>query len=65
MGIIYLPKKKIKEFISNYQLFGKNKVQFTEFLNFLISKGNKINTFKYNGLWYEFDDLEDLKSFNR
>lgn len=65
MGIIFLPKKKIKGFIKSYQSFGKNKVQFTEFLNFLILKGNKISTFKYNGLWYEFDDLEDLKSFNR
>ena len=63
MGIIYLPQKKIKGFINSYEYYNKNKVQFTEFLNFLISKNNKISTFSYNSFWYEFDDIQDLKSF--
>ena len=63
MGIIYLPQNKIKNFINSYKIYGKNKVQFTEFLNFLISRKNKISTFSYNNFWYEFDDTEDLKSF--
>ena len=62
MGIIYLPQKKIKGFIKDYMYYNKTKVQFTEFLNFLTLK-KKISTFVYNGLWYEFDDVNDLKSF--
>ena len=63
MGLIYLPQKKIKGFIDSYKSYGKNKVQFTEFLNFLIKQKKTISTFSYNGLWYEFDDLDDLLSF--
>ena len=63
MGIIYIPQKKISDFIKSYKSYGKRKVQFTEFINFLILKKKKINTFSYNGLWYEFDDMEDLISF--
>jgi len=65
MGIIYLPQKKIKGFIDSYKYYGKNKVQFTEFLNYLILKKNKISTSSYNSFWYEFDDIEDLFSFNK
>ena len=65
MGIIYLPQKKIKGFIDSYNRYGKNKVQFTEFLNYLILRKNKISTFSYNSYWYEFDDIEDLISFNK
>ena len=65
MGIIYLPHNKIKKFINSYKSYGKNKVQFTEFLNFLILKNYKIATFPYNGLWYEFDDIKDLISFKK
>ncbi len=65
MGIIYLPKKKIKSFIDSYKYYGKTKVQFTEFLNYLILKKYKISTFGYNSFWYEFDDIEDLISFNK
>ena len=63
MVIIFVPQKRIKGFISGYKYYNKNKVQFTEFLNFLISKRHKINTFSYNSFWYEFDDIKDLKSF--
>ena len=65
MGIIYIPQKKIKGFIDNYKSYGKNKVQFTEFLNFLILERNEISTFSYNSFWYEFDVMEDLLSFNK
>lgn len=63
MGIIYLPKDKISGFIDSYKIYGKKKVQFTEFLNFLIKKKKNISTFAYNKLWYEFDDLNDLLLF--
>lgn len=65
MGIVYLPKKKIKNFIYSYKSYGKNKVQFTEFLNYLILKNYKISTCSYKSFWYEFDDMEDLLSFNK
>tara|TARA_Y100000389_G_C17447620_1_gene512587 strand:- start:1740 stop:2462 length:723 start_codon:yes stop_codon:yes gene_type:complete len=65
MGIVYLPQKKIKGFIDNYKYYRKDKVQFTEFLNYLILKNNKISTWSYNSFWYEFDDMEDLLSFNK
>lgn len=65
MGIIYLPKEKIKGFIDSYKFYNKNKVQFTEFLNYLILEKNNISTLSYNNFWYEFDDMEDLLSFNK
>ena len=65
MGIIYLPLNRIKDFIYYYKSYKKTKVQFTELLNYLILKKNKINTISYNSFWYEFDDIEDLKTFNK
>ena len=65
MGIIYVPKEMIEKVIFFYRKRKKKKIQFTEFLNFLISKKLEVNTFSYNGLWYEFDDIQDLKSFTK
>jgi len=65
MGIIYIPKIMIKVFISKYKVYKKNKVQFTEFLNFLILNKIVIKTFSYSGKWYEFDDIEDLITFKK
>jgi len=65
MGIIYIPKIMIKVFISKYKVYKKNKVQFTEFLNFLILNKIVIKTFSYSGKWYEFDDIEDLVTFKK
>jgi choline kinase len=65
MGIIYLPLNRIKDFIYSYKSYKKTKVQFTELLNYLILKKNKINTISYNSFWYEFDDIEDLITFNK
>tara|TARA_Y100000996_G_C22522305_1_gene642970 strand:- start:90 stop:809 length:720 start_codon:yes stop_codon:yes gene_type:complete len=64
MGIIYIPKDIIKHVTNYYEMRDKRKIQFTEFLNFLISKKLELSTFPYKGLWYEFDDIHDLKSFN-
>lgn len=64
LGIIYIPKNKIRLFIENYKKIKKKKIQFTSLLNILINKFKyKIDTIKYNGPWYEFDDQEDLKNF--
>jgi choline kinase len=64
LGLIYIPKKKIKNFIYLYKNLSQKKIQFTNFLNILISKfGHEIDTVKYTGLWYEFDDQDDLENF--
>ena len=64
MGLIYLPQKKIKTFLKEYKIYKKKKVQFTEFLNYLIKKNSIFGT-EYKGLWYEFDDIEDVKLFKQ
>lgn len=64
LGLIYIPQKKIKPFIESYKKIKQNKVQFTNLLNILINKFKySIDTIKYDGPWYEFDDQEDLKNF--
>ena len=64
LGLIYIPKNKIRPFIENYKKIKKKRIQFTSLLNILINKFKyKIDTIKYNGPWYEFDDQEDLKNF--
>ena len=64
LGLIYIPKKKIKNFIYLYKNLSQKKIQFTNFLNILISRfGHEIDTVKYGGLWYEFDDQDDLENF--
>ena len=63
MGIKYVTKKKIKNFILKYKFYKKKKVQFTEFLNYLILNKTIVKTFSYKGKWYEFDDIVDLKTF--
>ena len=64
LGLIYIPKKQIKPFIENYKKIKQKRIQFTNLLNILINRFKyAIDTIKYNGLWYEFDDQEDLKNF--
>ena len=56
----------VKPFIQKYKRIKQKKIQFTGFLNLLIKKFKfNIDTVKYNGQWYEFDDHEDLKNFRR
>lgn len=65
MGIIFIPKNKLNIFKKIYTDIKKNKIQFTNFLNLLIKKGERIKTFNYKKLWFEIDDLEDLNSFKK
>jgi len=65
MGIIYIPKKYISKVIKFYENYNNHKIQFTGFLNYLISNKIKINCIKYEKFWYEFDDYDDLKNFNK
>ncbi len=65
MGIIYIPKNKIKEFISLFYSSKKFKsFHVTSFLNYIIKNGVKIKCLPYTGRWFEFDDMQDLKNFN-
>jgi len=64
LGLIYIPKNQIKHFIEDYKRIKQKKIQFTNLLNILIKRCKYvIDTIKYNGSWYEFDDQEDLKNF--
>tara|TARA_Y100000768_G_C23916117_1_gene652455 strand:- start:324 stop:1052 length:729 start_codon:yes stop_codon:yes gene_type:complete len=64
MGLLYIPKKQIKKFISLYRSNKKfRSVHLTYFLNSLIINGFKIKCLPYNGKWFEFDDKEDLSNF--
>ena len=65
MGIIYIPKKYISKVIKFYENYNNHKIQFTGFLNYLISNKIKINCIKYEKFWYEFDDYDDLNNFNK
>jgi choline kinase len=64
MGIFFIPKMKINNFLKFYKS-RTNKIQTTSFINYLIKKGNYIQTYtkKYN--WFEFDDYEDYKNFKK
>lgn len=65
MGIVYIPKNKLCIFRKVYNEINKEKIQFTNFLNFFLIKGETIKTFNYKKLWFEIDDLKDLKSFKK
>ena len=62
MGIIYLPKEKIKKLIFKY-MKETNKIQYTSFINSLIKIKIPIQIIKHKNYWYEFDDIDDLKNF--
>ncbi len=63
MGIIFIPKKLIKDIIFIYDSMNNKKLQFTEFLNVLINQEMKIKVLKYSKFWYEIDDFVDYKNF--
>tara|TARA_Y100000591_G_scaffold172344_1_gene148790 strand:- start:1408 stop:2127 length:720 start_codon:yes stop_codon:yes gene_type:complete len=66
MGIFFIPKNKIKKTI-NYIDQNKNnkKMHTTNFIDYLVSKKQKIKCIVKNYNWYEFDDIEDLKNFKK
>jgi choline kinase len=64
MGIIFIPRQKIKTIINIYEnLKNKKKIHLTNFLNILIKKKIIINTIKISKGWYEFDDYEDYNNY--
>lgn len=65
MGIIYIPKEYISKIIKFYENHNDYKIQFTGFLNHLITKKIKINCIKYDKFWYEIDDHRDLNNLKK
>lgn len=65
MGIIFIPKKLIKDVIYFYESMNDKKIQFTEFLNKLLKQKMKVKGLKYNKFWYEIDDFADYKNFKK
>ena len=63
MGIIYIPKLIIPKILKIYKKYKINKMQMSNFLNFLIKLGFKVKVIKTKKNWYEFDDLQDYKNF--
>ena len=66
MGIFFIPKNEIKKTI-NYIDQNKNnkKMHTTSFIDYLVTKKQKIKCIVKNYNWYEFDDIEDLKNFKK
>ena len=64
MGIIYIPKIKIKIILNEYKKNNKKKIQVTQFLDNLIKTEN-IKVIETKSFWYEFDDYTDLKEYEK
>lgn len=66
MGLVKIPNFYRKLLLKNFKkLFFKKNIQTTTFLNHLINMGILIRYIPYNGKWFEFDDYNDLKIFNK
>ena len=65
MGIFYIPKSKRQLIINIIENNNFKKKQITYFMNFLLMKKIKIDVIKYSGHWYEFDDFNDLKEYDK
>ena len=64
MGLIYIPKDKIKNVLSSYKKVSKIKnMHASSFLNYLIKNQFVIETIIEKKGWYEFDDFEDYKNY--
>lgn len=63
MGLLYIPKNKVKKITKIYKQEKVRKMQISNFLNVLINKGIKIKIIKSKNYWYEFDDIDDYNYF--
>ena len=64
MGILFVPKEMKKKLLKIYNnIKMKKKLHMTNFLNVLIKKDVRIKCIPYRGIWYEFDDMEDVQNF--
>lgn len=65
MGLIYIPKNKIKYVINYYKKNNFAKMQTTDFLNILLKNKEKIKVLPTRSFWYEFDDYEDFANYKK
>jgi choline kinase len=65
MGIIFIPKKYINKILNIYTKNNLEKMQTTQFLNFLLKKKIPIKCKPNNYFWYEIDDITDLKNLKK
>ena len=66
MGLVKIPNFYRKILLKNFSnIFLQKKLQTTTFINYLINKGISIKYIPYNGKWFEFDDYNDFKIFNK
>lgn len=63
MGLIFIPKNLIKNFLLIYKNNKIKKMQISNYLNLLIKNNFKIKVIKLKNYWYEFDDIEDFNNF--
>ena len=64
MGILFVPKEMKEKLLKIYtSIKMKKKLHMTNFLNVLIKKDVRIKCIPYRGIWYEFDDMEDVQNF--
>ena len=65
MGIFFIPKNKRNLILDTIKNNDFRKKQVTSFMNYLLKKKVKIDVIKYTGNWYEFDDFNDLREYNK
>ena len=65
MGLIFIPKDKVKRVINYYQENNYSKMQTTNFLNILLINKEKIKVLPTRSFWYEFDDYEDFANYKK
>jgi choline kinase len=63
MGLLFIPKIKLKIFKRELFHSLKKNIQTTAFLNIIIKHGIKIKVIPHAGTWYEFDDETDYNNF--
>lgn len=63
MGIIYIPRSKVKNILKKIKAY-KGQQHITNFLNHLVQHKVKIKCVTNKIPWYEFDDVQDLYNFN-
>ena len=64
-SIFFIPRNKRKLIIDIIENNNLKKRQITYFMNYLLKKKINIKILKYTGHWYEIDDYDDLKEYNK
>jgi choline kinase len=64
MGLIFIPKNKIKKILLAYKKISRiKKMHASSFLNYLIKNKFIIDSIIEKKGWYEFDDFEDYRNY--